>query len=390
MINEPNKFVSKHPHYVINKVEWIQCRYLFVLVKPKAVANTQQFAAPLTRPRYIRQDPTCPLLGATGNAIQIPLTAIPVRRRSALAEASPSGQTSTPMMGGDSLNPWEAVSDDVRYISDSEDSEEDNIMVRKRRHLSADSALEVVRRPSKLTTTMQDGKCSGISPSTVDFEEADPTGFRPGALDHSNLPKLMEPTWALSSPGALRCLNRQIKDLQKLQATSELSALGWYIDFNQISNMFSWIVEMHSFDDSLPLASDMRRAGVTSIVFECRFGASFPMSPPFVRVIRPRFLPFARGGGGHVTIGGSICSELLTNSAWSPVLSLEKVFLDVRMNLCDIDPPARLDPTQFIKVSDYSAGESTDAYIRAVANHGWRLPDDMSAVTWSQGRNRPT
>ena len=34
------------------------------------------------------------------------------------------------------------------------------------------------------------------------------------------------------------------------------------------------------------------------------------MSPPFVRVIRPRFLGFQQGGGGHVTIGGALCMQV--------------------------------------------------------------------------------
>jgi ubiquitin-conjugating enzyme E2 Q len=76
--------------------------------------------------------------------------------------------------------------------------------------------------------------------------------------------------------------------------------------------MYQWIVELHSFDDGLPLAKDMKKAGIKSVVLEIRFGKDFPMSPPFVRVIRPRFLPFMSGGGGNVTAGGAMCMELLT------------------------------------------------------------------------------
>jgi ubiquitin-conjugating enzyme E2 Q len=43
--------------------------------------------------------------------------------------------------------------------------------------------------------------------------------------------------------------------------------------------------------------------GINSVVFEIRFLPSFPLSPPFFRIIKPRFLPFIRGGGGHVTGG---------------------------------------------------------------------------------------
>jgi len=43
----------------------------------------------------------------------------------------------------------------------------------------------------------------------------------------------------------------------------------------------------------------------------------YPVDPPFVRVVRPRFAFHS----GHVTIGGSICMELLTRSGWSPCAS---------------------------------------------------------------------
>src|SRR5206468_3647065 len=103
------------------------------------------------------------------------------------------------------------------------------------------------------------------------------------------------------------------------------------------------ILEFHSFDSSLPLAQDMKRVSITSIVLEVRFPGDFPISPPFVRVVRPRFLPFLSGGGGHVTAGGAVCMELLTNSGWSPVMSMESILLQVRLAMCSWEPkPARL------------------------------------------------
>ncbi|KAH6896906.1 hypothetical protein B0T10DRAFT_167910 [Thelonectria olida] len=382
VINEPSKFVSTTPHCVVNQVEWIQCRYLFVRVNPKYSARAQPFPKPSTQPSkgYIAQDPVRQLLGPKGNPLKIPLTAIPVRRR--LVEKSSSEPDTLTVVDRSQMNTWEGIIDDVGNLSDSEDEDRDNSMARKRRRPSADSGMEVALSP-KLTTAMQEARHNKNVSNPLVPMELDMAGFQPGALNHDNLPKLMEPTWASSSPGALRSLNREIKDLQRIQAKTNIRTLGWYINFDKLSNIFSWIVELHSFDESLPLAKDMKRVDVSSVVLECRFGATFPMSPPFVRVIRPRFLPFSRGGGGHVTAGGSICSELLTNSGWSPALTLEKVFLEVRMSLCDKDPPARLDTTQYMGVTDYGPGEAEQAYRRAVASHGWQLPADMSALTWS-------
>ena len=96
----------------------------------------------------------------------------------------------------------------------------------------------------------------------------------------------------------------------KVQDSEPLHELGWYIDPELVTNMYQWIVELHSFEPHLPLAKDMKSKGIKSIIMELRFGKDYPMSPPFVRVIRPRFLGFQQGGGGHVTAGGALCMEV--------------------------------------------------------------------------------
>ncbi|KAJ4313341.1 hypothetical protein N0V84_009470 [Fusarium piperis] len=382
IVNDPVRYVSTQPHFVIDKIEWIQCRYLFVRVNSCSKTDNQWHPkkSVINSKGYLMQDPQHRLLGDHGNEILIPPSAIPTARRRALGLQGPvegPGLTQeNPILideaDEDVLEEVDRELDDL-LASDGEDENSQRQTVRKRRRTSTDSGLGELR-PSKLTTGMQDRNNKGQP-------LPDTTAFRPGGLDLASLPKLAEPTWAASSPGALRALNREIKDLQKIQSSTDLAALGWYIDFEKLDNMFHWIVELHSFDVNLPLAQDMTRAGCSSIVLELRFGSSYPISPPFVRVIRPRFLPFAHGGGGHVTTGGAICSELLTNSGWSPALSLEKVFLEVRMNLCDMDPPARLDRADSLGLMDYNIFEAIDAFRRAATAHGWQIPPDVSMVS---------
>ena len=55
------------------------------------------------------------------------------------------------------------------------------------------------------------------------------------------------------------------------------------------------------------------------IELEMTFPNEYPMKPPFVRVVRPRFKFLT----GHITIGGSICMEVLTSSGWSPSNDIE-------------------------------------------------------------------
>ena len=384
IVNQPEKFVSSSPHYVVNQVEWIQCRYLFVQVKPIEDAIQQPWPKPSTSdsPGYIQQDPQRLISGWSGGVvtnIQIPLSAIPVRRRNALMTPTENVDFEVDIAGSSGNNPVLLGSE---ADEDTDDDDLDAItsdykMVRKRRHPSHDSAERI--KPSKLTTAMQ----APNNPGHVQEDAADHgsmTGFLPGTLNLETLPKLSEPTWASSSPAALRRLNREIKDLHTIQNSVDFRTSGWYIDFDKLTNLFHWIVELHSFDKSLPLAQDMERLGCPSIVLELRFSASFPMSPPFVRVIRPRFVPFAQGGGGNVLAGGSICTELLTNSGWTPALSLEKVFLQVRLQLSDTNPPARLMNST---TASYGIGEAMGSYRRAAATHGWQAPQDFSTLETS-------
>lgn len=142
------------------------------------------------------------------------------------------------------------------------------------------------------------------------------TEFVPGSLDHDTLTQLPTPGYA--NIGATKRLQSDFRALLKVQESTPPHELGWYIDPEKFDNVYQWIVELHSFhmfnegNKILPLVTDMKKNKVTSVVLEMRFPGSYPMSPPFVRVIRPRFLPFLSGGGGNVTAGGALCMELLT------------------------------------------------------------------------------
>lgn len=236
----------------------------------------------------------------------------------------------------------------------------------------------------------------------ADQSRIDLTYFEAGALHEKTLPLLKPPRYATTI--ATQTLQRELQTILKIQNSHPLSELGWYIDPELISNVYQWIVELHSFDRKLPLAEDMAKKGINSVVLEIRFGAEYPMSPPFIRVIRPRFMSFARGGGGHVTAGGAMCMEvscyttllhipkrqqlgsrltrgahqLLTNTGWSAVASIESVLLQVRMAICSTEPwPARLDPGVSM---DYAVGEAIEAYIRACRAHGWEVPKDIRDI----------
>ncbi|KAM0251740.1 hypothetical protein ACHAQJ_008015 [Trichoderma viride] len=383
VVNQTDQFVKVEPHYVVNKIEWIQCRYLFVAVDPAAQAIQQPFP---TKPKeacvgYISQCPSNQLLAGRDKPVQIPLSAVPSNRRH-FGQNDGTGDDPRPSKGQET--PTESLDShhgetDHELLLDSDDEGIDAAMLRysKRRSSSMDSSNV---RTAKLSSAAYSEKMPGED-SLVRFK----TAFLPGSLNLWALPRLPEPNWASTSPLALKSLNRAIKELHQVQSSEDIGSLGWYIDFDSLSNIFHWIVELHSFDLELPLAQDMEKKGCTSVVLELRFGANFPYSPPFVRVIRPRFLPFAQGGGGHVTAGGAICSEILTNSGWSAVMTIEKILLQIRLGLTELDPPARLDKTNGMNnTRDYTIGEAVDAYQRAARAHGWVVPEDLERIgyTW--------
>lgn len=97
-----------------------------------------------------------------------------------------------------------------------------------------------------------------------------------------------------STSMATMALQRELNSMLKEQdRAASLRELGWYMAPEFIEdNLYQWIVELHSFDKDLPIAKDLAQRKVNSLVFEIRFPPSFPHSPPFFRILKPRFLPF--------------------------------------------------------------------------------------------------
>ena len=345
VVNRPDMFVNTNPHLVVAQLDWIQTRYLFVR------SNAQQKgAAEDVRPTesYV-QDPKYTAMGVKNTPISIPITAVSKSRRP-VKKISTKGNKKARL----------SEEEEVVYLSDDTDVEDLAVFINE------DEPL-----PTEADASVSKGKFKETAPSTDLIK----TNFITHSLDHSTLPILEPPTYA--TPVGTRTLQKELQATLKIQDSTPAHELGWYIDRDLISNVYQWIVELHSFEPHLPLAKDMRAHNLKSVVLELRFGASYPMSPPFVRVIRPRFLSFMQGGGGHVTAGGALCMELLTNSGWSVASNIESVLVQVRAAISSTDPrPARLEGRGGI-IRDYGTGEAVEAYVRACQAHGWEVPKDF-------------
>ncbi|KAG8162388.1 hypothetical protein KVR01_008153 [Diaporthe batatas] len=369
IVNAPDRFVSTNPHLVVGQVDWIQCRYLFAqrstahdvttglpLVQGGPAVVVSDSGNDIPKELAVAQDPARTVLGPGSKPLSIPLKAVPTRKQQT-PRAPPSSKRGHELTSFSEETDEEGASD-IEFLFDEGVS---SLHPAKRPNSARESSVDTVT--ARQVTTQRP-----LTPPQTDF--------RAGTLDLGSLPRLPLPGWA-AGPSTKR-LSEQILHMQKLQARTPPHELGWYIDFDNMENMFQWIVEFHSFDPELQLAKDMKKSAITSIVLEVRFGRDYPFSPPFVRVIRPRFLPFAVGGGGHITIGGAICMELLTSSGWLPTLSMDIVFVSIRTAMSETERPARLQTTQTsAKLFDYGPSEALDAYIRFAGVHGWAVPKDL-------------
>ncbi|KAI5798015.1 hypothetical protein DFH27DRAFT_97404 [Peziza echinospora] len=354
IINVPHQFVSKTPHLVIDQLDWIQTRYLFVY-SPTLNKNPRQNDT-LKPPRsFLKQDPNWVPVNDRGEKLIIPTGATTSRGVSAPEKPQPASSGLLSRI----VSRQKAKKD----AGDGYDSDDSMVTEDEDRELLADEQ-EKVSKSQQLISKL--------------FKKGNPSDFRPDALNLKGIQMLPPPTYASSM--ATKRLQAELKALLKLQENTPLHELGWYINPNIITNMYQWVFEFHSFDEALPLAQDMKASAITSVVLEARFGSNFPMSPPFIRVIRPRFLPFHLGGGGHVTQGGALCMELLTNNGWSAVSSMESVFLQVRMAMTSQEPkPARLNPGSG-RNTPYETNQAKLAFERAVKLHGWQMPADFYSI----------
>jgi ubiquitin-conjugating enzyme E2 Q len=303
IVNAPGEYVSRAPHLVVAQLDWIQTRYLFVQcngqVKPGESSSTSSV-------QFHDQDPSMTPMGPKGKIV-IPLDAMPKSRRGGKAINVGKGKGKKKLKAtGSAFDPISLDLDDDDAASITTDVEDLNILIEdENEYVAAPTPFAQPTGKGK-ETRLLGGLKSFMSKATKSSKPL--TDFIPGQLDFDHLPLLEPPVWATTS--ATQRLQKEYQTLIKVQATHPLHELGWYTDPEKLDNVYQWIIELHSFEEDLPLAKQMKQKGMKSVVIEMRFGKDYPMAPPFIRVIRPRFLSFMQGGGGHVTAGGSICMEV--------------------------------------------------------------------------------
>ncbi|KAI0773052.1 hypothetical protein BD413DRAFT_538699, partial [Trametes elegans] len=291
IVNLPEKFVSTNPFFVVSQTEWIVCRYLMVRGPVlNQDTTTARSAVPVPLQRSIQ--------GQIQEELHVEedIPFVPLDPRHPLTLSQKLIRIPEPSHALDKL--VAALSEE--YVPAEYDEED-------RRFLSGG----VHDEGSSLTSG--EGKTVHGSSDTVDDWKHDRV-WVDQCVEH-----LMPPP-AESSPMASSALQRELRAMLKEQKLAKsLRELGWYLSEELMGdNLYQWIIEVHSFESTLPIARDLEAKHINSLVFEIRFPPTFPHSPPFFRILKPRFLPFIQGGGGHVTGGGSMCMDLLTADGWLP------------------------------------------------------------------------
>ena len=100
-------------------------------------------------------------------------------------------------------------------------------------------------------------------------------------------------------------------------------------------NPFLWKITMTDFQGRLgsdlmnhAFAQSMDTGGGTPVVMEARFPSEFPLSPPFLRIVRPIFQEFT----GRVA-GGALCIPRLMSKGWDPRADMHRILSHVKHHL---------------------------------------------------------
>lgn len=112
----------------------------------------------------------------------------------------------------------------------------------------------------------------------------------------------------------------------------------------------------------------------SGVVLQVRFPSDFPSRPPFVFVQQPRLVAET----GHVTRGGSICTEYLTvgdsSTTWKSDSTLKDLMEHI-VHYCLLDV-SNLDKAMRVDVNTkhkYCERQARASYVNQSAVHGWKV-----------------
>lgn len=173
----------------------------------------------------------------------------------------------------------------------------------------------------------------------------------------------MSKTVEITSKVWSRRLMLDIRELHARDGIMGADGLRYIVnldDTNSALNIIHLSVCQDSFVNSI-IGSDMESYGVKFIKFEFRLSENYPFEPPFVRVLTPK-LAFRTG---HITVGGSVCIDILTKQRWTATISIPNILITIIENMKL--GGGRLDPNGINYT--YSLAEAQSSYTRMLSTH---------------------
>ncbi|CAM6108959.1 unnamed protein product [Calypogeia fissa] len=233
------------------------------------------------------------------------------------------------------------------------------------------------------TSFSSGGRIDSASPTqaitgklTIPQNDSNTGNSKPGM--HSNGARAETATATQAITKELKNIQREIRKSQ--QGSSSSGSLGSQpflanitVEIPDEINVYIWHVTLAQdlFSGYANLYKDLQKLAAlknqleSSVLLEVTFPGMYPFEPPFVRVVRPKF----QFHTGHVTIGGSICMELLTTTGWLPSFSFESVLVQI-VNAF-IEGEGRIDMRAV--GTEYSKEEAQKAFTRVADQHGWTV-----------------
>lgn len=255
VVNQPSKFVSSNPHYVVKDTHWIMW-----------------YVKHFCYETYTKRQPSCSryLLVKGNNEIDVPKASETKGKKSSevvpFVKHDPHHRTT---VGGK-----------VIEIPDPSFKVESLLEARKADYVREDPDAEDMaifqldpNKPQKASETNHydlDDEDDYLMPVPSSSKAKAPMQRQKDDWKHdanyvtTTMENLMVPPFQ-STPSASMAIQRELKAMIKEQDTApSLRDLGWYMPPELIGdNLYQWIVEMHSFDPALPIAKDLKAKSVS-------------------------------------------------------------------------------------------------------------------------------
>jgi len=156
-----------------------------------------------------------------------------------------------------------------------------------------------------------------------------------------------------------RGMKRLVVEYRKSLKTDQFT-----VDLPDPDDLYVWNVYIRDFGDSnLEISKQMKEYGIEYIHIEIRFPDSYPINPPFIRIVSPVFMRFS----GHITSKGAICMQLLTPGNWMATYCVEAIIVQIKQQI--IDGSGLIDRSQIgIK---YDLNEALSSFRVVAKGHGW-------------------